>query len=279
MKLAFSTLGCPKWDIETICRKAVEYGYDGIDWRGIGEYTDITISPAFTANRASTVKKIKASGIQVSGISSSIRLCEAANWNTNIEEAKRTIDLAAVLDAHHVRVFCGGDPSKTPREELAKVGADCMRSILNLPGARSILWGMETHDHWIPTKYLHMVLDLIDDPNVGVVWDICHSPRFAGESPREVVSSLGKRIIYTHVKDCVKDPTHPAADTDGWRYVLPGQGQIPLAEAIGLLKDTGYNGWLTFEHEKRWIPLLPEPEEVFPAFVQWANTFRQTFFA
>ena len=30
MKLAFSTLGCPEWDIPTIAAKAAEYGYDGL---------------------------------------------------------------------------------------------------------------------------------------------------------------------------------------------------------------------------------------------------------
>jgi sugar phosphate isomerase/epimerase len=59
---------------------------------------------------------------------------------------------------------------------------------------------------------------------------------------------------------------------DGWRYVFPGQGQLPLAEAIQLLKADGYDGWLVFEHEKRWHPILPEPEEAFPAFAKWVDS-------
>jgi sugar phosphate isomerase/epimerase len=59
---------------------------------------------------------------------------------------------------------------------------------------------------------------------------------------------------------------------DGWRYVFPGQGQLPLAEAIQLLKANGYDGWLVFEHEKRWHPILPEPEAAFPAFAQWVDS-------
>jgi sugar phosphate isomerase/epimerase len=59
---------------------------------------------------------------------------------------------------------------------------------------------------------------------------------------------------------------------DGWRYVIPGTGVLPLADSIRLLKANGYDGWLQFEHEKRWHPELPEPEEIFPAFVQWVRT-------
>ena len=34
MKLAFTTLGCPNWDLDTICTRGKEYGYDGVDLRG-----------------------------------------------------------------------------------------------------------------------------------------------------------------------------------------------------------------------------------------------------
>jgi sugar phosphate isomerase/epimerase len=53
--------------------------------------------------------------------------------------------------------------------------------------------------------------------------------------------------------------------------VLPGEGQLPLAESIALLHASGYDGWLQFEHEKRWHPELLEPEVAFPAFTAWAR--------
>ena len=51
----------------------------------------------------------------------------------------------------------------------------------------------------------------------------------------------------------------------------PGTGQLPLAQAIALLKANNYEGWIVLEHEKRWHPNLPEPEEIFPAYVRWAR--------
>jgi sugar phosphate isomerase/epimerase len=56
---------------------------------------------------------------------------------------------------------------------------------------------------------------------------------------------------------------------DGWRYVSPGAGQLPLKTSVTLLKDNGYTGWYQFEHEKRWHPELPEPEDIFPIFAGW----------
>ena len=68
----------------------------------------------------------------------------------------------------------------------------------------------------------------------------------------------------------------PLAMEDGWRYVSPGTGELPLVESINHLKADGYAGWLLFEHEKRWHPNLPEPEEIFPAFVDWVRPLIST---
>ena len=34
MKISFMTLGCPGWDLDTICARGREYGFDGVDFRG-----------------------------------------------------------------------------------------------------------------------------------------------------------------------------------------------------------------------------------------------------
>lgn len=35
MKLSFTTLGCPDWDLQLIIGRAAEYGFDAIDFRGL----------------------------------------------------------------------------------------------------------------------------------------------------------------------------------------------------------------------------------------------------
>ena len=82
-------------------------------------------------------------------------------------------------------------------------------------------------------------------------------------------AALGDRVYYTHVKDAVYDPDQENAMKDGWKYVPPGTGQLPLEKALNLLKERGYEGYVMFEHEKRWHPTLPEPEDIMPMFVNW----------
>ena len=214
-------------------------------------------------------------GLAISGISSSIRVCDAGQRAANLDEARRTIAVAQALGCPNIRIFGGGDVAQGGRAAAAAVGRECVTAILALPGAGTLRWLFETHDHWIQSADCRRLLDAIPTPAFGALWDAGHTTRVGGESPAATFAAIGPRIGYTHFKDAAYDPAHPQAMKDGWRYVLPGTGQLPLAEAVAVLARGGYDGYLVFEHEKRWHPALAEPEVAFPAFVQWARTVRQ----
>lgn len=272
MRISFSTLGCPDWDLNTICKRGQEFGFDGVDFRGCAGELDITRLPEFTTYVNETQRLLANSGLETSGISSSIRVCLANELIPNLDEARRTIAVCHGLGAVNVRVFGSGDLSKASRAELARVGCETIENILELDGAADLHWLFETHDIWVKSTDCKLLLDSIPHPAFGVLWDIGHTPRVGGETPAATIAAIGARIGYTHIKDAVYDPNHLQAMEDGWRYVSPGQGQVPLTNAIELLQQHGYNGWLTFEHEKRWHPELPEPEQAFPDYSAWAKS-------
>ena len=198
---------------------------------------------------------------------------------TNLEEAKRTLSTARGLGAKVVRIFGAGDLEKYSRDELAKIGRGTIEEILALDGAREIDWVFETHDNWVKARDSKLLLDNIPNPNFGALWDMGHTFRVGKEAPEETYAAIGPRVGYAHVKDATFDPNHPQAMTEkfadgtvvGWRYVLPGSGDLPLAQSIHLLKANSYTGWLLCEHEKRWHPEIAEPEVIFPAFVKWVR--------
>src|ERR1035437_6198854 len=265
MKLSAMTLGCPNWSLETLLTNAKAYGYDGIDFRGLQSDLDITRLPAFTTNLAATARQIKNAGLEVSGISSSLKVCDPAKRQDNIDEARRTIPVALALGAKNIRVFGGGPLETTPRPALAKIGAAMMTELLALPDAAKLSWNFETHDHWIKATDCKLLLDSVTHPAFGALWDLGHTFRIGGESPEQTYAAIGPRVRYTHVKDATFDPSHPQAmnkgDAPGWRYVNPGQGDLPLAQSVKLLQKGGYSaggGWLLFEHEKRWHPEIAE---------------------
>jgi len=271
MKLSTTTLGCPQWSLDEIVSNCSAYGLQGIDFRGIGDSIDVTQLPEFTTDLAETRRKLDDADLRVAGISSNIRVCVPEKLQDNLEEARRTIAVAKALDCAQVRVFGGGDSETHSKEALADVGRATVEQLLELDGARDLKWVFETHDEWIRAADCKLLLDRISDPAFGVLWDMGHTARVGGETPAETYAAVGARTFYTHVKDAVYDADHPQAMKDGWRYVQPGTGQLPLAEAIALLKQNGYDGWVMFEHEKRWHPELEEPDVIFPQFVGWAQ--------
>lgn len=275
MKISFMTLGCPAWDLDTLCARGREYGFEGVDFRGYLDEIDITRLPEFTTQAAQTWRKLTDAGLAVSGISASIRVCVPEDRSRNLEEARRTIAVAKEFQTANIRVFGGGDLERYTRRELAKFGCDCVESILALDGARDLHWLFETHDLWVQAQDCRLLLDHIPDPAFGALWDMGHTWRAGREKPADSWAAIGARTGYTHVKDAVYDPASPLAMKDGWHYVAPGAGELPLVESIQLLKENGYDGWLLFEHEKRWHPNLPEPEEIFPAFVAWVRPLIQ----
>ncbi len=272
-KISFMTLGCPAWDLDTICARGREYGFDGIDLRGYLDEIDVTVLPEFTTNSAETSQKLQDANLAISGISSSIKACVPEQLEKNLEEAKRTIVVANDFDVSNVRIFGGGDIATYSHAELAQIGCDCITQLLQLDGATGLNWLFETHDNWVQAKHCALLLNSIPDPAFGALWDMGHTWRAGREKPNDSWNAIGERVGYTHVKDAVYDPDSPLAmKKDGWHYVAPGTGELPLAESIKLLKQSGYDGWIVFEHEKRWHPNLAEPEEIFPQFVEWIQT-------
>ncbi|MGF1449321.1 MAG: sugar phosphate isomerase/epimerase family protein [Opitutales bacterium] len=273
MKLAFMTLGCPDWDLPTICRRGQQYGYDGVDFRGLQQQLDVTVMPEFTTGAAATKTLLADHGLEISAISSSIRLCQSDARADNLAEAQRHIEVAQTFGVERLRVFGGGDLANHSQEALKAVGIEMMHAILDLDGAADCIWMFETHDHWVAREHALALVNGVDHPRFQVLWDMAHCFRIAEESPQECLQAYGTRITYAHLKDAVYEPENPLALKDGWRYVPAGEGQLPIGEAVEGLKSIGYDGWLQFEHEKRWHRNLDEPEDIFPKFARWARHF------
>ena len=269
MKYSFTTLSTPAWNLTKICQFAEKSGYQGIDFRGYLDYLDISTHPLFTTQAQNTFQQLTDAGLEVSGISSSITICDQSVRENNVEEAKRTIEVAKSFHCKNIRIFGGGDSECFSRSELINIGRDCFENIVSLDGANDLYWLLETHDQWTKTSDCQKIIKNIHQPSFGILWDIGHTTRVSQEKPTQTLKRLGDNFKYIHIKDAIYNPNHPLAMDDGWYYVLPGEGQLPISSALKLLNDIDYSGWIVFEHEKRWHPELAEPVDALPAFINW----------
>jgi len=276
MKYAFTTLGCPDWDLQTVVRNARDMGFDGIDFRGLGPHKwdadgakwvgldmDITANDLFTKDLNATKKLIADAGLEVAGVSSGAFLARREGTEAAMDEARRYIDLAVALDSKIVRVFGGSSFEKEgiSREDATKILAESLSALGADAGKVGVTVALETHDAWTGSPDVKAVMDLVASPAVGVLWDTHHPYRMVNESPATTWGLLGDRICYTHVKDS-------QIDEDGsLRMCGTGAGTIPLKEIVDALKQGGYDGYLTLEWEKMWHMELAEPEVAFPQYL------------
>ena len=92
-----------------------------------------------------------------------------------------------------------------------------------------------------------------------MIWDIVNMWVVTKEPPAVVYPKLRPYIRHVHLKDIVYEG-------DKFRYVLFGKGQAPVKDAMALLNKGKYNGYYSFEWEKRWHPEIEAPEEALAAY-------------
>ena len=261
--LAFSTLACPDWSWEQTVQKAVEYGYQGIELRGVEGEMDLTKAAPFTGSRlAATKRELRERGLAIPCLDTSCRFDRLDALEKNIDEGKRHIDLAVVLEAPCIRVF--GDriaDSRSRETVLAQVAGGLLALAQHAEGTGlSVL--LESHGDFAQTQHLLTVIEAVQHPQVGVLWDVHHPHRFFAEPLADTYQKIRRYTRHVHLKDSV-------TDEDGEvRYCLQGQGAIPPGEVLQLLRGGDYAGWIAFEWEKRWHPEIEEPEIALPDFVR-----------
>lgn len=264
MKLSFTTLGCPQWDLDTIISRAVEYGFDGIDFRGLQGNMNIYELDSFAADYKQTRSRIEQAGLAVSCFSSSITLVSASREEQNIEELKRYAELCEKFGTRYIRAF-GGKIGGVERSEAVAIGAAQIKRMEPFLRKANVKLIIETHDDWTRCEDMVALLEGTSPDTVAVLWDVHHPFRTVGEKPGSTWETLGSRIVYTHWKDSLPEANDPSK----FKYRFMGDGNVPLSDIYSVLQANGYDGWYTFEWEKRWHPDLEEPEIAFPQYVRF----------
>ncbi len=258
--IAFSTLGCPKWEWMKILDFASAHGFTAIELRGIEGNLDLPSNPLFDADRIEQTKReIRAHNLKIANLGSSAQMYveDPAKRAQQLADARRFIDLASTLGAPYVRVFGGkaeSDKSTAPDAETKARVAAGLRELGQYAGPKNVTVIIESHDHFTASATLKNVLAQAGSDHIGLLWDAHHTFATSNEDPDFTVKQLGPWIRHTHLKDSI------GTTEEDRHYVLTGRGNVPIQRQIAALRAIDYKGFYCFEWEKLWHPDIEEPE-------------------
>ena len=271
LPIAVSTLGCPKWDWNTIVRNTSHWGFAALELRGIQDQMDLPKCAEFSGTRLKgTLRDLSAAGLRISDLGASAQMHEPdpAKRAKYMDEARRFIALAHELKAPYVRVFPNDFvPGEDKRVTFARI-SDGLHELGEHARPAGVVIIVESHGEFRRGEDIIPIMEGAKSKNVGFLWD-AHHTCLEGEPPAKTFQELGKYTRHTHLKDSLPIPGKPKDDR---RYVLTGTGDIPVKQTVQVLAANGYKGYYCFEWEKRWQPEIDDPEIAFP---HYAKTMRQ----
>jgi sugar phosphate isomerase/epimerase len=262
MKLAFTNLACPGWSLEQIAANAVKYGYSGVELRSHSDNKCLFPNPPLS-HRKYVRELFKKNNLDICCVSA---YSAFASSDEEILEKNRQIliddiILARDLNAPMVRSFLGEHHELT-HEQIIDYAAPYLNYCADFADSFGVKVVFETHDAWCSGALMKIAFDKITSDGAAVLWDMTNNYCY-GETVGNFYELIGGKCVHAHLKDVIKKE-------DGkFHACLLGEGESPVKECFDLLKNKNYQGYITFEWEKRWEPHIEEPEVALPHFIKY----------
>ncbi len=267
MKLSFSTLGCSGFTWTDIYTLAKDFGFHGIEMRGLGnDIFSVNASPFLPENLEETKATLKQLRLEICCLSSGCALRFKDKHEESIAELKEYIALAATLGTPYIRVL--GDltaeiTTDFPDENIIEP----MKILAPIAEEAGVTLLIETNGVYSDTARLSDVLAQIGSDNVGALWDWNHPYRYNNEMPETTINNLGAYIKHCHIKDSV-------VVNGKVEYRLVGEGDLPpMAEYMKALRSLNFEGYISLEWLKQYDPDLSDAGIVFPHYANFMSQY------
>jgi len=173
-----------------------------------------------------------------------------------MEQVKRTIDLAAFLGARSIRVFPGDDKP----ESIDKI-VPWFKRAAEYAAEKNVYMAYENEgiegEVIMGTPELCVELaEKVGSPYFGVLYEPGNLT-FNGTDYRKALETMKNHVVHCHFKDC-------KPEGDGYELQHFGEGAIDFPWIVEQLNAVGYEGDFALEYELH----HPEPEEGLKRFYE-----------
>lgn len=240
MKYSFTSFSCPQLSLNELFDLAQTCGYDGVELRvGRGHGHGVELA---TSEREREVIRQQhlASDIAICCLGASCTYVNPAETEMQLRETHRHIDLAAAVGVPLVRVFCGELIAGISRERSANAIVSALQTAAPYAHKQGITLIIETHDDWSDPKVVASLLERINHPAVGVLWDYMHTVRHAFATVDEAFESLRPWLRHVHFHDST-------LRREALEFRPLGEGALDTPRVVELLLQDGFQGYLSGE--------------------------------
>lgn len=260
MKIGFSTIGCPDWDLDTIISQGSALGYEAVELRGLQGELHLPAVPAIASDPAALSARFAEAKLDIACLATGC----AFHWTDkkkvaeNKSQVREFIELAAALRCPYVRVFGDEVPGYEQKQTTLRRISEALRDLAPTAAASGVTIVLENHGDFGGSRDVWYIVDTVDHPAVRCCWHPCHAAA-AGDRLSLSVPRLGRLISLVHLVD--------GRLNDGALegYALPGDGNLDVERFLTLLRGVTYDGYLIFDWPKLWVPGLADPDKAFPA--------------
>lgn len=270
MRLAGHTMGTPEYSLAEAFDLFARIGLAGAEVVWQADYRCGLDPASDPASLDATARQARDAGVEIAAVTPYDNLfnsLEAAEREGAVESFGRALAAAPVLGARWVRLYGGRFlPGDGRWEERWVRLIDSLRVLGDRAERAGVTICVETHFNTMAdtaaraaslvreVAHRHVRV-LYDQPNLGFI---------GAESWSEALALLRGLIAYVHVKDfaftgdqrafSASDVTHVEEEARIVRSCVVGDGIVPWPEILRGLRNSGYEGVLSFEYERRWHP-------------------------
>ncbi len=206
-------------------------------------------------------EQAKKVGVEISNyaISANFAVDDDNNYIEEIQRVKHQVDVAAALGVTHMRHDVAKRANGTITtfvNELDRLASAC-REITEYASSFNITTSIENHGFYIQgSDRVIALLDRVNHSNCRLTLDVGNFVCI-DEEPAIAVKKCLPYASMVHVKDFYLREENDEL-IDGWiqtaggkkiRGSIIGQGDVPINRIISIVKESGYNSWLSIEFE------------------------------
>ena len=238
-------------------KKAKEMGFDAIEMVEIANFAQDDLM-GYAKELAKEAQKQK---IEISNLAVGADFINAFNGDTakEIERVKTMVDAAEVMGSPCIRHDVIYSLEKCSSFDRAlPIIADACLEITQYAQEKGIKTSIENHGFICQdSNRIERLFNSVNHLNFGVLVDIGNFT-CVDENPVTAVSRVAPYAVYVHAKDFLirngegKNPGRGFFKSRGGNYLrgtILGHGDVPVKQCLDILKNAGYDGYITLEYE------------------------------